>query len=77
MAEDQEQVDKILVAQASSCRALRLVIYDDPRGHAAYQPDWLKSFDDVRGARPQARRRSTPGAFEAEIDRGPAGRRAP
>ena len=32
VAEDQEQVDKILVACATSSRAAPLIVYDDPRG---------------------------------------------
>src|SRR5262249_31325715 len=43
VAEDQEQVDKIL-ALKSELPALRLVIYDDPRGMLHYRHEWMKSF---------------------------------
>ena len=46
VAEDQEQVDKILSLK-DQLPALRLVIYDDPRGIGRYRFGWLKSFDEV------------------------------
>jgi len=68
VAEDQEQVDKI-VGLRSELPALRVVIYDDPRGMAGYQHDWLKSYQEVQ----EAGRKfgaEHPGYFEAEIDKG-------
>jgi long-chain acyl-CoA synthetase len=68
VAEDQEQVDKILALRAE-LPALRVVIYDDPRGLTAYRHDWLRSYADVQetgrtfGA-------ATPGYVEAEVDKG-------
>lgn len=69
VAEDQEQVDKILSLK-DQLPALRLVVYDDPRGMGHYRDlDWLRSFEDVQrlgrefGA-------SHPGYFEAEIEQG-------
>ncbi len=70
VAEDQEQVDKIL-ALRPELPALRVVIYDDPRGMLGYRHEWLKSFQDVQEA---GRKFGTehPGYFEAEIDKGKA-----
>jgi long-chain acyl-CoA synthetase len=68
VAEDQEQVDKIL-ALRSELPALRVVIYDDARGMAGYKYDWLKSYQEVQ----EAGRRfgaEHPGYFEAEADEG-------
>ncbi|NJO32478.1 MAG: long-chain fatty acid--CoA ligase [Rhodospirillales bacterium] len=46
VAEDQEQVDKVLSLRADLPN-LQLVIYEDPRGMSAYSDDILKSFTDV------------------------------
>ena len=46
IAEDQEQVDKLLVAQATNPQ-LRLIIYDDPRGLASAPPQGTIAFDTV------------------------------
>jgi long-chain acyl-CoA synthetase len=46
VAEDQEQVDKIL-ALKSQLPALKLVIYEDPRGMLQYRGADLKSLDEV------------------------------
>ncbi len=71
VAEDQEQVDKIL-ALKDELPALRLVVYDDPRGISRYRFDWLKSFEEVvRLGRDFGREH--PGHFEAEIEKGQAG----
>jgi long-chain acyl-CoA synthetase len=70
VAEDQEQVDKIIALKAE-LPALRLVIYDDPRGLSGSKQDWLKSYQDVQ----EAGRKfgaEHPGYFEAEIDKGKA-----
>src|SRR5438105_3542752 len=68
VAEDQEQVDKV-VALRSELPALRWVIYDDPRGMLAYKLEWLKSFADVVAL---GRERATKDAavFEREIEQG-------
>src|SRR5512134_179758 len=70
VAEDQEQVDKIFGLRAE-LPALRLVVYDDPRGMSAYQYDWLRSYQDVQeiGRKFAADR---PGHFEAEVEKGRA-----
>ncbi len=70
VAEDQEQVDKVLGLRPE-LPALRVVIYDDPRGMLGYRHDWLKSFQEVQ----EAGRKfgaEHPGYFEAEIDKGKA-----
>jgi long-chain acyl-CoA synthetase len=70
VAEDQEQVDKVL-ALRDELPSLRLVVYDDPRGMTGYQHAWLSSFEDVQVA---GRKFGTehPGFFESEIERGRA-----
>jgi long-chain acyl-CoA synthetase len=70
VAEDQEQVDKIL-ALHDQIPALRLVVYDDPRGMLHYRHDWLKSFAEVEAlgrelAKTHAR------YFESAIEQGQA-----
>jgi|KBSSwiStaDraftv2_1062776.scaffolds.fasta_scaffold01630_14 long-chain acyl-CoA synthetase len=68
VAEDQEQVDKI-ISLRDQLPGLRYVIYDDPRGLTQVRFDWLKSFDEVEelGRKHGAQH---PGLFEAEVDRG-------
>ena len=68
VAEDQEQVDKILGLK-DQLPALRLVIFDDPRGMAHYRQDWLKAFPDVQ-ALGREFERSHPRFFEEEVDKG-------
>jgi long-chain acyl-CoA synthetase len=70
VAEDQEQVDKILALRAD-LPALRLVIYDDPRGMGSYRHDWLKSYQDVQEL---GRKFGSehPGYLESEIEKGKA-----
>lgn len=52
LAEDQEQVDKVLELRAAGAQIAH-VIYDDPRGMAGYEAPGLVSWDDVvaRGAK--------------------------
>jgi len=68
VAEDQEQVDKIL-ALKDQLPKLKLVIYEDPRGMSQYRSSDLRALDDVEelGRRFGAEH---PGYFEAEIERG-------
>jgi long-chain acyl-CoA synthetase len=68
VAEDQEQVDKIL-ALKDQLPALRLVIFDDPRGMTRRREDWLRAFPDVQalGREFEASHRRR---FEEEVDRG-------
>src|SRR3954454_2467926 len=49
VAEDQEQVDKILSLR-DRLPHLRRLIYDDPRGLRSYDEPLLSSFEDVREA---------------------------
>jgi long-chain acyl-CoA synthetase len=68
VAEDQEQVDKIL-ALKDQLPKLKLVIYEDPRGMSQYRSSDLRALDDVEelGRRFGAEH---PGYFESEIHRG-------
>src|SRR5215472_11518218 len=68
VAEDQEQVDKVLALRAE-LPALRTVIYDDPRGMSSYRHEWLVSYQEVQE---MGRKFGTehPGYFEAEVDKG-------
>jgi long-chain acyl-CoA synthetase len=68
VAEDQEQVDKIL-ALKDKLPKLKLVIYEDPRGMSQYRSSEMRALDDVEelGRRFGAEH---PGRFESEIHRG-------
>jgi long-chain acyl-CoA synthetase len=68
VAEDQEQVDKVL-ALKDQLPALRYVIYDDPRGMLGYRQEWLKSFADVE-ALGRERAAADPGFFEKMVELG-------
>ncbi len=68
IAEDQEQVDKAMALRAE-LPALRLVIYDDPRGMNSYRHEWLKSYEDMQEAGRKFGAQH-PGYFEAEIEKG-------
>jgi long-chain acyl-CoA synthetase len=65
VAEDQEQVDKVLALKAE-LPSVRHVIYDDPRGLTRYRHDWLRSFEEVQ-ALGRTFGQEHPGAFEAEV----------
>jgi len=68
VAEDQEQVDKVL-ALRNELPALRLVVYDDPRGMLHYRYDWLRSFQEVQELG-RTFGREHPGHFEGEVEQG-------
>jgi long-chain acyl-CoA synthetase len=68
VAEDQEQVDKILALRGELPR-LRLIIYDDPRGMLHYKGAELRSFADVQALGREQEGRQ-PGFFEAEVEQG-------
>src|SRR5258708_3309035 len=70
VAEDQEQVDKVL-ALRDELPSLRLVVYDDPRGMTGYRHDWLKSVEDVQEAGRKFRVEH-PGLFESDVEEGGA-----
>src|SRR5262249_25136628 len=55
VAEDQEQVDKVL-ALKDELPAVCLVVYDDPRGMLTYHHEWLKSYTEVQELGLQYRR---------------------
>jgi long-chain acyl-CoA synthetase len=70
VAENQEQVDKILSLKETLPR-LRLIIYDDPLGLREYHFLFLKSFQEIqRTAREFAA--AHPGFIERELEKGSA-----
>jgi long-chain acyl-CoA synthetase len=68
VAEDQEQIDKVLGLK-DQLTTLRLVIYDDPRGMLHYKHDWLRSYQSVQELGREFAAKH-PGYFEAEIEKG-------
>jgi long-chain acyl-CoA synthetase len=68
VAEDQEQVDKILSLRAELPH-LKLIIYDDPKGLRHYSGSGLRSFAEMQVAG-RAFGAANPGYVEAEIDNG-------
>ena len=68
VAEDQEQIDKVMALKAE-LPALRLVVYDDPRGMTHYKHEWLRSYQSVQELGREFGAKH-PGYFEAEIDKG-------
>ena len=68
VAEDQEQVDKILSLRAELPH-LELVVYDDPKGLRHYSSGGLQSFADMQAAGREFGA-ANPGYVEAEIDSG-------
>jgi len=68
VAEDQEQVDKV-VSLKDQLPAVRHVVYDDPRGMAQYRHDWLRSFADVEELGRKFGQEH-PGYLEAAIEQG-------
>jgi long-chain acyl-CoA synthetase len=71
VAEDQEQVDKILSLKARLPK-LDLVVYDDPRGMRHYPTPALEPFAGVQAAGRKFGL-SHPGYVDREIDQGAAG----
>jgi long-chain acyl-CoA synthetase len=68
VAEDQEQVDKILSLR-SELPHLELVVYDDPKGLRHYSSSGLRSFAEMQAAGREFGA-ANPGCVEAEIDKG-------
>jgi long-chain acyl-CoA synthetase len=68
VAEDQEQVDKV-VALRDELPALRHVVYDDPRGLSRYRYPWLSAFAEV-AERGRAFGRERPGYFDEAVETG-------
>jgi long-chain acyl-CoA synthetase len=71
IAEDQEQVDKLVEAMPQ-VPSLRHVYYDDPRGLRHY--DGVKSYEELTRLG-REHDRANPGFFDAEVGEGPARRR--
>jgi long-chain acyl-CoA synthetase len=71
VAEDQEQVDKVLSLR-DRLPALRLVVYEDPRGLGGYVEDVLKSFAEIEAAG-RAFGKDNPGYYERELEAGRSG----
>ena len=70
VAEDQEQVDKVLSLRGD-LPGLGLVIYEDPRGMSGYRDGHLKSFAEVEAAG-RSFAREHPDYYERELERGRA-----
>jgi long-chain acyl-CoA synthetase len=71
VAEDQEQLDKILSIRARLPK-LRLIVYEDTRGMFHYRDDALLSFESVVGLGREFGAQH-PGYVEAEIAKGQSG----
>ena len=65
VAEDQEQVDKLLEIK-ERCPRLEQIIYKDPRGMRHYEQDFLGEYKAVQ-AEGRAFDQAHPGFFEAEV----------
>lgn len=65
VAEDQEQVDKLIEIKSRAGKLAR-IIYDDARGMRHYTHDFLHAFDDVLTAG-RAHDAANPGFYEAEV----------
>ena len=65
LAEDQEQVDKLLGIREDGYSALEQIIYDDPRGLAGREPTGVVAFNDIV-ERGRGRLREQP-ALEADL----------
>lgn len=68
LAEDQEQVDKLLEVRAQ-CPQLGTIYYDDPRGLRNYAEAGLHSVDALLHAGAQLAQ-AQPGLFRAQVDAG-------
>lgn len=68
LAEDQEQVDKLLEIQPQ-CPQLATIYYDDPRGLRKYVDAGLVSLDELVAAG-EVFARQHPGFFRSEVERG-------
>ena len=66
VAEDQEQVDKIL-DMLEKLPKVRNVVFTDPRGLRKYQHPKLLSFEDGRGEGARAARRTSPALWEEHV----------
>jgi long-chain acyl-CoA synthetase len=71
VAEDQEQVDKVLSVK-DRLPHLKLIVYDDPRGLGDYDEPMLKAFPAVEDEG-RAFGATSPGYLEAVVDAGKSG----
>ncbi|MDI6754025.1 MAG: AMP-binding protein, partial [Thermodesulfobacteriota bacterium] len=70
VAEDQEQVDKML-ALKEKVPSMEMIIYDDPRGMRHYNQPFIKSFTEVQALGLKFEE-DHPGFFEQEVQKGKA-----
>lgn len=68
VAEDQEQVDKML-ALREKILSMAMIIFDDPRGMRNYKQPYLKSFTEVQELGREFAR-THPNYFEEEVSKG-------
>ncbi|MEX2409652.1 MAG: AMP-binding protein, partial [Rhodovibrionaceae bacterium] len=68
VAEDQEQVDKLLEIR-DRCPKLEQIVYDDARGMRHYTQNFLQSYASVQD-KGRAFDKENPGFYEAEIAKG-------
>ena len=71
VAEDQEQVDKVLSVK-DQLPHLKLIVYDDPRGLGGYEEGFLKSFEAVQAAGREFAA-TNPNRVDAAVDAGKPG----
>ena len=71
IAEDQEQVDKLLEIK-EQCPSLEFILYDDPRGMRHYDQPFLHAYASVQ-ERGKTFRHSNPGFFDEQVARGNGG----
>ncbi len=71
MAEDQEQVDKLLEIK-SKVPTLELIVFSDPRGMRHYTQPFLRSFESVAESG-RARLAGDPGWYDREVEQGRGG----
>ena len=68
IAEDQEQVDKLLEIK-DRCPSLEVIVYDDPRGMRHYDRPFLHSYASVH-ERGDTFAQANPGYYEDEVSKG-------
>ena len=71
IAEDQEQVDKLLEIK-EQCPSLEFILYDDPRGMRHYDQPFLHAYSSVQ-ERGKTFRDSNPGFFDEQVALGQGG----
>ncbi len=71
VAEDQEQVDKLIEIK-QHCPALRHIVYEDPRGLRHYDHQHMSSYEQVQ-EKGRAFAQANPGFYDAEMAQGRGG----